>query len=88
MQSDNLFGAVSVGDERGVSARLDALEAAQRAGMDEMRRMVAGLARGVLQLAPVPEIAVTSPTFATVAGGTAGTRTAPPHSAGCRWPAD
>ena len=66
-----------MGAKRGVSARLEALEAAQRAGMDEMRRMVAGLARGVLQPAPVPEIAVTSPTFATVAGGTAGTRTAP-----------
>ena len=53
------------------------LEAAQRAGMDEMRRMVAVLARGASQPATVPDIAVTSPTFATVAGGTAGTRVAP-----------
>ena len=82
VQSDDLprvlplLGAVSVGDERGVSARLEALEAAQRAGMDEMRRMVAVLARAP-QPATVQDIAVTSLTFATVAGGAAGTRVAP-----------
>ena len=82
VQSDDLprvlplLGAVSVGDERGVSARLEALEAAQRAGMDEMRRMVAVMARAP-QPATVPDIIVTSPTCATVAGGAAGARTAP-----------
>ena len=82
VQSDDLprvlllLGAVSVGDERGVSARLEALEAAQRAGMDEMRRMVAVLARAP-HPAPVPDIEVTSPTFARVVGGAAGTRVAP-----------
>ena len=83
VQSDDLhrvlplLGAVSVGDERGVSARLEALEAAQRAGMDKMRRRVAVLASGAAQPPTVPDIAVTSPTFATMAGGTAGTRVAP-----------
>ena len=77
MQSDDLpfvlplLGAVSVGDERGVSARL---EAAHRAGMDEMKRMVAVIARGATQPAvqqPVvtPDIMVTSPTFATITRG-------------------
>ena len=51
---------MSIGDERGVSARLEALEAAQRAGMDEMRRMVAGMARGAMPAA-APDIVVTGP---------------------------
>ena len=86
MQSDDLpfvlplLGAVSVGDERGVSARL---EAAHRAGMDEMKRMVAVIARGATQPAvqqPVvtPDIMVTSPTFATI---TRGSSEAGPHPA-------
>ena len=72
VQSDDLprvlplLGAVSVGDERGVAARLEALEAAQRASMDEMRRMVATVTRGAAHTVTVPEIAVTSPTFAAV----------------------
>ena len=74
VQSDDLprilplLGAVSVGDERGVSARLESLEAAQRAGMDEMRRIVTAVTRGAAHTVPVPEIAVTSPTFAAVVG--------------------
>ena len=74
VQSDDLprvlplLGAVSVGDEQGVSARLEALETAQRTGMDEMRRLVASIARSSAQTKTVPDIVVTNPTFADVVG--------------------
>jgi hypothetical protein len=78
IQSDDLariaplLEAVSIGDERGVSARLEALEAAQRAGMEEMKRMVAGLARSATQPStatapPGIEVTPAAPSFATVA---------------------
>ena len=50
IQSDDLrrvaplLGAVSVGDERGVAARLEALEFSHRKGMEEMKMMVAAVA--------------------------------------------
>jgi hypothetical protein len=80
VQSDDLprvgplLGAVSVGDERGVSARLEALEAAQRAGIDEVKRMVvASLARGAVVQPTAPDIVVTGPlAYAAVAGGAGG----------------
>ena len=75
-----LLGAVSVGDERGVSVRLEALEAAHRAGMDEMKRMVAAIARGTAQHATTPDIVVTSPSFAAVASGNAETGTNQNHT--------
>jgi hypothetical protein len=68
VQSDDLprvgplLGAVSVGDERGVSARLEALEAAQRAGIEEVKRMVvATMARGAVVQPSAPDIVVTGP---------------------------
>jgi hypothetical protein len=80
VQSDDLprvgplLGAVSVGDERGVSARLEALEAAQRAGIEEMRRMVvATMARSAVVQPAAPDIVVTGPlAYAAVAGGAGG----------------
>ena len=92
VQSDNLprvlplLGAGSVGDERGVSARLEALESTQRKNMDEMKRMVRdmvrvqqespGLApRVTVSPAPVPEIVVS--TASNYAGVVRGRREAP-----------
>ena len=86
IQSDDLrrvaplLGAVSVSDERGVAARLEALELSQRQVMEEMRRMVAAVVRGaaVPTTNPVmPVVEVTAPpTFATVtAEGGAGANT-------------
>ena len=74
VQSDDLprvlplLGAVSVGDEQGVSACLEALETAQRTGMEEMKRLVASIARSSAQTTSVPDIVVTNPTFANVIG--------------------
>ena len=77
VQSDDLprvlplLGAVSVGDERGVSARLEALEVSQRQNMDEMKRMVAAISRSAAQPAAVPDIRLSGPaSFAAVAGHT------------------
>ena len=82
IQSDDLrrvaplLGAVSVGDERGVAARLEALEHSHRQGMEEVKRMVAAVARGAAvptpSSTPTPVIEVTAPTspsFAAVASG-------------------
>jgi len=76
IQSDDLrrvaplLGALGVSDERGVAARLEALELSQRQGMEEMKKMVAAVARGALvpTTTPiVPVIEVTAPpTFAAV----------------------
>ena len=76
IQSDDLrrvaplLGAVSVSDERGVAARLEALELSQRQGMEEMKRMVkaAMTAVAVADTMPVVEVTPpTSPSFAEVA---------------------
>merc|ERR1719319_2072402 len=78
IQSDDLrrvaplLGAVSVSDERGVAARLEALELSHRKGMEEVKRMVAAVTvtRGALvpTTPPMPVIEVTAaPTFAAVA---------------------
>ena len=74
VQSDDLprvlplLGAVSVGDEQGVSSRLEALEITQKKNMEEMKRMVATIARSVTQPAAAPEIIVNGPaSFADVA---------------------
>ena len=73
IQSDDLrrvaplLGAVSVSDERGVAARLEALELSHRQGMEEVKRMVAAVARGASVPTSTPVIEVTAPTFATVA---------------------
>merc|ERR1719319_328205 len=77
IQSDDLrrvaplMGAVSMSDERGVAARLEALELSQRKGMEEMKRMVAAVTRGAsvpnTTPTPTPVIEVTAPpTFAAV----------------------
>ena len=64
MQSDDLprvlplLGALSVGDERGVAARLEALELAQKQSMSDMKKMLENVTRGVAQRAAVPEIIV------------------------------
>ena len=74
-----LLGAVSVSDERGVAARLEALELSHRREMEEVKRMVAAVAavaRGgvaptptpTVPVVPVPVVEVTAPaTFAAVA---------------------
>ncbi len=80
VQSDDLprvaplLGAVSVGDERGVSARLEALEQSHRLGLEKMDRMMASVMRGAYQQptsttasheqcsgAPGPQVIVTPP---------------------------
>ena len=68
VQSDDLprilplLGAVSVGDERGVAARLEALEVSHQQGMKEVRRMVEAVARSALQPATRPPgVVVTDP---------------------------
>ena len=95
IQSDDLrrvaplLGAVSVSDERGVAARLEALELSHRQGMEEVKRMVAAVARGTVVpttpatapaplAAALPVIEVTAPaTFAAVAAeGLAGAQAA------------
>ena len=64
VQSDDLprvlplLGALSVGDERGVAARLEALELAQKQSMSDMKKMLENVTRGVAQRAAVPEIIV------------------------------
>ena len=75
VQSDDLprvlplLGALSVGDERAVSARLEALEAAQRQNMVEMRRILtaSNQARSGLDstagVVATPDITLTPPSF-------------------------
>ena len=64
VQSDDLprilplQGAVSVGDERGVSARLEALEHSQRKSMDEMKKMITAM---VTSQQMKPAVAVAPP---------------------------
>ena len=87
VQSDDLhrilplLGAVSVGDERGVGARLEALEVTQRRNMEEMKMMVNEAVRAmkmpmqqvyVPQQASVPDVTVTRPNYATVTAGAGG----------------
>ena len=88
IQSDDLrrvaplLGAVGVSDERGVAARLEALELSHRQGMEEVKRMVAAVARGAAMpttthAMPVIEVsAPASPSFASVTrgGGAEGAR--------------
>ena len=64
-----LLGALSVGDERSVAARLEALEGSQRQNMMEMRRMMAnnGLAGSSSSLS-TPGITVTPPSFGSASG--------------------
>ena len=77
VQSDDLprvlplLGALSVGDERGVAARLESLELAQRQSMSDMKRMVENMNREIAQRAAVPEIVVNSPSYADKAGAAA-----------------
>ena len=76
VQSDDLprvlplLGALSVGDERSVAARLEALELAQKQSMVEMKRMVESVTRGVnvAQHNAVPEIVVNNRSYAEMAG--------------------
>ena len=70
-----LLGALSVGDERGVAARLEALEHSHRQGMERMERLVASMVRGATVPATVPQVIVTPtdpPTFAAAAEGGGG----------------
>jgi hypothetical protein len=92
VQSDDLgrvqplLGAVSVGDERGVSARLEELEASHRRGMvemkrgmDEMKQLVTNMGRSAMvPSAALPAIEVTrAPSFAEAAGTGVGAGRAP-----------
>ena len=67
VQSDDLprilplLGAVSIGDERGVAARLEALEVAHHQEMKEVRRMVEAVARSAMQPTTRPEDVVMNP---------------------------
>ena len=80
VQSDDLprvlplLGALAVGDERGVAARLEALELAQRQSMVDMKRMVESVTRGASAVQPtaVPEIVVNNPSYAEMAGAAGG----------------
>ena len=61
-----MLGAVSLGDERGVAARLEALEIGQMRNMEEMRRMVKAVGRNVMETTAIrdneiPEVIVTEP---------------------------
>ena len=75
VQSDDLhrilplLGAVSVADERGVGARLEALEATQKRNMEDMKRLVNDAVKAFkmpVHEAAVPEVTVTRPNYATV----------------------
>jgi hypothetical protein len=84
VQSDDLpriaplLGELSVGDERGVAARLEALERSHRQGLEKMERMIASVKKGATMSAISPQVIVTSPTpssfaaAAAVGGGMAG----------------
>ena len=70
-----LLGALSVGDERSVAARLEALEGSQRQNMMEMRRMMAnsGSALSSMNANPAsqmlnPGIIVSPPSFGSPSG--------------------
>ena len=76
-----LLGALSVGDERSVAARLEALEGSQRQNMMEMRRMMAnnGMAVNSSILganpgsqSPNPGIIVSPPSFGSASGSGGG----------------
>ena len=78
VQSDDLpriaplLGEMSVGDERGVAARLEALEKSHQKGLEKMERLMANMARGNKGPATAPQVIVTpppQPTFAVAAGG-------------------
>jgi hypothetical protein len=83
VQSDDLprvmplLAAVSVSDERSVSARLEALEAAQQRGMEEMKRMISSMLKGqvasrvIAKETPTIEVSQTRD-FAGVARGNGG----------------
>ena len=76
VQSDDLtrviplLGALSVGDERSVSARLEALELSQKQNMIEMRKMMAmGGTNSATSLQPtIPNITVSPPSFSAGVG--------------------
>ena len=79
VQSDDLprvmplLAAVSISDERGVSARLEALESAQQRGMEEMKRMISSAMKGqaprvMAKEAPTIEIPMARD-FAGIVGG-------------------
>ena len=79
VQSDDLprvlplLGPVSVGDECGVSARLEALEASQRKSMGEMKRMVITMTQSQgrvlpqqVPVVPMPQTATQRPELASL----------------------
>ena len=70
-----LLGEMSIGDERGVAARLEALEKSHHKGLEKMERLMASVARGAKGPATTPQIIVTPPppsTFAAAAAGVPG----------------
>jgi hypothetical protein len=80
-----LLGALSVGDERGVAARLEALELSHRQGLEKMERLMAGVVRGALVPAAAPQVIVTppaQPTFSAAAAAGGGGAGAGPQAAG------
>ena len=88
VQSDDLpriaplLGELSVGDERGVAARLEALEHSHRQGLEKMERLMVSMARGATAPA-APQVIVTPPAppsfsaAAAAGGGGAGDGGAP-----------
>jgi hypothetical protein len=80
VQSDDLpriaplLGELSVGDERGVAARLEALERSHQKGLEKMERMMASVARGTKVPATAPQLIVTPPTTPTFAAAATGGR--------------
>ena len=74
-----LLGALSVGDERSVAARLEALEASQRQNMLEMRRMMVNNGSAMSSMnanhgsqMPNPGIIVSPPSFGSPSSGAGG----------------
>jgi hypothetical protein len=80
VQSDDLpriaplLGELSVGDERGVAARLEALEISHKKGLEKMERLMVSVVRGTKVPDTALHVIVTPPTqqAAAVRGGDAG----------------
>ena len=80
VQSDDLpriaplLGELTVGDEQGVAARIEALERSHRQSQEKMERMMARLMRSTAPSATMPQVIVShpAPTSFAVAAATGG----------------